>query len=194
MFICTLWKWSTQEKKDGCWKSFHNNVSKYTLKTFLCPEEWPESRLCFLPFETNNKTRFCLVGFHSRGVLPSLKTPEIFFLYLSLAPLNTFGSALDLRSVKIHFQRICDLCMMLAGPEHHSVLLWLWLTVSWCYSQWREAHVLQMDGSLGSLRTGFCEGNAVYWIMVSSPFCAGCWRCTQEAWMLFSSDISKRIP
>lgn len=192
MFICTLWKWSTREKKDGCWKSFCNNLSKYMLKT-LCPEEWPESPLCFLSFEINNKTRFCLVSSPSRGVLPSLKTPEIFFLYLSLAPLNTFGSALDLSSVKIHFQRICDLRVILARPEHHSVLLWLCLTVTWCYSQWREAFLLPMHGSLGSLWAGFWEGSAVYWIMVSSPFCADCWRCMQEAWMLFSSDISKWI-
>lgn len=119
------------EKKDGCWKSFHSNVSKYMLKTLLYPEEWPDSTLCFLLFQINNKNWFCLTRSHERVVLPSLETPEMFFL-ISLSPdiLNTFGSALDLSNVKHYawrLQGIYDFWATWAGPQHHSVLLQLCL-------------------------------------------------------------------
>lgn len=39
---------------------------------------------------------------------------------------------------------------------------------------------LQMQSELSGLQgIAFWEGSAVNWIMVSSPFCAGCWRCTK---------------
>ena len=58
------------------------------LKTFLCREEWPESTLCFLLFEINNKYWFCLAGSCGRGVLPSFETPEVFFSSLFLQTLE----------------------------------------------------------------------------------------------------------
>lgn len=71
------------------------------LKTFLSPEEWPESALCFLLLEISNKTSF-VAGSHKRGVLPCLESPEIFFSFLPPDPLNAFGSPLDLSSVKYY--------------------------------------------------------------------------------------------
>lgn len=99
------------------------------LKTLLYPEEWPDSTLCFLLFQINNKNWFCLTPSHERVVLPSLEAPEMCFL-ISLSPdiLNTFGFALDLSNVKHyawHLQGIYDFWATWAGPQYHSVLLQL---------------------------------------------------------------------
>lgn len=73
-----------------------------------------------------------------------------------------------------HFQGLCDLWATLAGPQHHSVLLLLCvLSVCWCYSWWGSSVFSGVQGM------DCWEGRAVNWIMVSSPFCASCWRCTK---------------
>lgn len=105
MYICHLKKQVRYSgKKDVCWKSSHNHASKYMLKTFWCPIEWPASALFFL-FEINNKSCFYWAGFYKRILLSvslsSFDTTETFFLLSpSPDPLNTFGSALDLSSMK----------------------------------------------------------------------------------------------
>lgn len=83
MYICHLKKQVRYSgKKDTCWKSSHNHVTKYMLKTFLYPIEWPASALFFL-FEINNKSCFYWAGFYKRILLSvslsSFETTETFF-------------------------------------------------------------------------------------------------------------------
>ena len=192
MFICYLWKWSTRKRKmavgrvstimyqNTCWKHF------YVQKNGL-------NQLCAF--------------FHLKSI-----TKPGFARHVPMKEEYCHPLKLQKYFSHLFFSRPVKYIWVCIGPKQREALylafsrdLWLMGNVGWATASFNPASVVslgcelvlqlvkgssgtQMHCSLGSMWTAFWEGSAVSWIMVSSPFCASCWRCMQDAWMLFSSD------